>query len=296
MRRILWLDDDTEISENILTVRWSPDGRYLATGDDGLGGGTPDLAVYQFDAAFQNSTEFTFSNVKIFLNCNVTFRELRLTFSGDSTINGRGNTLSLDSTFTLLLGEESSLLFKNLTVEGINDSNISALDELGTFSLHNVEFVLDGDYTFTQGHFEVLNDFKLSGKGQNFIYQSDQASIIRGGLFEAGSGGDACDSIFDGCLILDHGVTFSYDPPSGESNLLVLEDTVSKIRMNSATLCATTSLQLTKGILQVDGKSFLSSTNGIIFGDCTEANNLCVEILPAANLEVTSGELIYNNV
>ena len=64
--------------------------------------------------------------------------------------------------------------------------------------------------------------------------------------------------------------------------------------LNGGNLVANT-LSLTKGIFQVDGKSTLQATTSITFGDGTAANNLDVNLLPAANLNVI-GNLIYKNV
>ncbi len=288
----LSLEDDAELDQDVNSVRWSSSGLYLAIGLADTGGGTPSLQIYRLDSEFAELNSVFFSDVQLFFDCNTTFQEVSITFSGNNLIHGKGNVLTFAPTFTLLLAENSSLHFKDVTVEGVSGTNIQGIDQTSTFTFQDTTFVLNNDYTFGVGSFNIVQEFKITGKGNKFIYTSDQVSTIKGGLDVVT---DGCGTEgFSGCLVLDHGVTFSYDVI--EPDLLELEDSASKIRMNSATLCATTSLQLTTGIFQIDGKSFLSSTNGIIFGDCTEANNLCVEILPAANLNITSGELIYNNV
>jgi hypothetical protein len=73
--------------------------------------------------------------------------------------------------------------------------------------------------------------------------------------------------------------------------------------LNSATLyTASTGLRLTKGYMGVDGRSFLfaqssSAGSGFRFGDgVTAANNLTIEIMPAATLQLLSGIVEDANV
>ena len=78
------------------------------------------------------------------------------------------------------------------------------------------------------------------------------------------------------------------------STLLVLEGASSKIVMNSAILAETAGLQLTKGKLFIDGKSSFVTTQGITLGDGTVANNACLAMWTAGNLEL--GTLIKQNI
>ncbi len=278
----LSLEDDQEVSENILTVKWSPSGSYLATGDDGLGGATPDIAIYQFDQDFGAGRTAIFSDVQLFFNGNFTFREA-INFSGQNVLNGRGCTATFASTFTLTLESNASLLMKDITIKGLVADQLRAVDSTGTFSFQNTTFVIDNDCDFNTGHFEVIDEFTIIGNGHTFTYGSSVQSIIKGGV-SGTSSEDPCDQKgFCGCMVLDN-VTFAYTPD--DPTLINLEDETSKIFMQSATLLATSSLQLTTGQLIIDGQSFFGGN--IIIGDCTAANNLCVEFKPAANLDVVA--------
>ncbi len=283
----LTLDSNTELGSNTNTVRWSRgDGDYLATGDN-----SNDLTIYQFDSNFTDPTSVTFSNVKLFMHSNLTLHDTSITFSGESIIDGGGSVLTLSPTFSLIVGEQSSLLLRDITLEGVSDAHIRGLDEQSTFSLQNVCFVLDEDFTFTVGRLDILREFRIEGANNTFAYCSDQQLTIRGGFLNSA---DPCSPFYTGALIVDFDVTFSYAPPSDSATLLTLENGFSRIMLNGGNLVANT-LSLTKGIFQVDGKSTLQATTSITFGDGTVANNLDVNLLPAANLNVI-GNLIYNNV
>ena len=275
-------EDDVEVGSDTNAVRWSHDGSYLATGDD-----DPSLDIYQFDPAFVDTRNVIFSDVQMFLNANLTLRDTAITFSGQSFINGRGNTLTLSPTFSLLVNEGGSLLLQDITIKGVNDSKIRGLDERSTFSLLDTTFVLDGDYTFTEGKLDILGDFTISGT-HIFNYTAEQQSTIRGGVF----GSDGCAPTYCGSLIIDNRATFSYAPANNSDSLLNLESEISKIVLQSGNFHAS-SLVLTNGTFEAHGRSTINAAS-LTFGDGTQQNNLCVDI-KGAQLEV-SGNLINNNV
>lgn len=223
-------------------------------------------------------------------NADTIFNEPPVNFTGESSLNGRGHALSFASTFSLAILPNASLLFKDIILDDMSSGKIVLVDSTSTVSFQNVMLALDGDYTFDTGTFEILNDLVISGDGHTFIYESSQVSTILG---KALPNVTANEFGFCGSLILNPGVTFQYN--ASTANRLVLEDATAKIIMQSATLEAATAFELTKGTLQVDGVSSLVATSGITFGDSTAANNLNVEILPAATLEVT-GQLTNKNV
>ena len=228
---------------------------------------------------------FEWGNIKVCLNSNVTFQDCCITFTGNSTLDGRGNCLTIKPTCTIRIAPNASLLMKNIIVQGVQTGRIVPLDSTSTLSLKSVEWVLDQNYSFTQGHFDVLKQFKISGRNRVFSYESDQVSTI---------GKNAT-------LQLDAAVTFSYQPQAGQ-DLIQLLDATSTIFLKGATLHASNvGLQLEKGILQVDRESFLSSDGntfitGIKLGDGTSAaNNISLDILPAAQLKIAQGFVVEND-
>lgn len=259
-------------------VRWSPGGKLIAVGNDNAL-----LSVY----TVLKGCCFTWSDINVVINCDVTLKDCCLIFSGESSINGRGNCLSLSSSCTVIVDRDSTFLFKDITVKGVRDTNIQMLDSSTTISLDQVEWVLDEDYTFTEGHFDVVRKFQVVGDGYSFIYQTDMQSTI-----------GEC-----GIFFLDKGVTFSYDPRVASNTLLALLENSSKLFLRGATLHATqTGLQLTKGILQLDDSVLFSSeatteAQGIILGDGISAgNDLCVKWLAESGFNATQGFVVYKNV
>lgn len=229
----------------------------------------------------------TWSNLKVFTRENMMLEDCHITFTGESIWNSWGNYLELGSSCTLSVGVGASVLFKDMTLKGINTMKIDAFDNSSTVSFSNVSFVLDGDFSFTLGRIDVIDDLVITGGEHTFNYQSDQISTIYS----------------DGQLTIENGVTFKYDPPIASQTLLALQDATARLMLFSATLASTsTGMQLTTGRFAIDGDSFLSnegtvSAEGFVFGDgSSAANNIDVRWLPAANLELVSGFLRMNNV
>ena len=281
----LSLASDIERTANVFDVRWSVLGNYLASGSS-----APSVSVYQFNADFIDISNVIFSNLNLFLNNDLDLNSPSITFTGESSINGRGKTLSLSPTFSFIVDSGSSLLLKNMTLTGVQESSLKGVDVLSTFSFQDVNMVLESGLTFTLGSWDILGDLVISGT-YSVNYTSDQTLTIRGERV----GSDDCDPFYVGNLILEDGITFNYMPLSGASDLIVMESPLSRIFLKGADFVAS-SLTLTKGTVCVDGKSTINGLTNITFGDGSLLeNNCCLEIYSAANLDVF-GTLIYNNV
>lgn len=279
----LTVDTTFELGTNILACRWSAfPGNYLAIGEV-----TNDLSVYRFDSNFIDISQVTFSNLELVLNNDISISNVSINFQGESVINGNNNILSLNDTATIVVSEGSSLLFQNITLEGIAEGRMRLLDSLSTLSFEDVIFILETDFTFSQGRFEVLGDFIISGSS-TFHYTTDQQSIIRGGR-EA----DSDSPYYEGAIILDHSI-FNYAPASNVDSLLYFESIRSSIKLISGILQANT-LTLLTGTMMIEGDSRIKSSNSISFGNGVEGSNFCLNILPAANLDII-GEVAYENV
>lgn len=275
---------DIEIGHDALAVAWSSNGAYLAAGIKDQHW----VNIYQDTGAFINTNEIIFSDINLFIHDDFTLNSLTITFSGtDNGLNGLGHSLTLDATSKIRVQQGANLIMQNIRLEGVGAGNIVPCDSTSTFSFHDVVWVQDNNYSFTQGRFDVLGNFTLQGDGYSFIYNSNQKSRI----------------LANGNMIFDSGITFSYDPIINSNALLQLTSINSTISLNSATIATgATGLQLTTGLLSIDGLSFLMNggatpSQGIIWGDgVTSANNLQLEWQPAANLQLVSGFLIDNNV
>lgn len=230
------------------------------------------------------------------------------TFVTDSTregalIKGYGNTLDLntdcpvgiyvDSAATLTL---HNLRLRNLGGEQIDGSllgtkpyNVQMADEDSRIVLKDTELVLGGNYSYTQGRFDVLRDATISGS-----YLFTQESPVAGGM----------TILEDSHLLIDRDTTYRYDAaPIADAygNVLeTLDDTRSKIVMtdhssvfhlNGATLHSTTTgVKLANGTFLVGDKSFLTNdaTNlnesAVLVIDDTNTDALCMRVLAGATL------------
>lgn len=230
---------------------------------------------------------YTISNLITFLNGNLTLQNSNLSFTGTCVINGQGNILSFNPTVTLLVGAGSNLTFKNITLKNISGTRIQCVDRTGVINFDNVELILDGNYSFTQGLFNVIRELDISGNGYRFVYGTDQVSTVS----------------TSSTLFLDTGLTFSYSPRIANKTLLKFVDSTSLLALNSATFhTTTTAVNFTKGKILVEGRSYLSNSGtvnaeAIQFGDgAASSNNMTIEWLPAANLELIGGIALLSNV
>jgi len=220
------------------------------------------------------------------------------TFSSAGILEGNGNILYLDDNGEIVVEKGSSLLLKNLTVRGLKENKIRCLDENSTLSTQSITLIQDDNFSFTIGRLEVEGDLRITGT-HTFAYQSAQESIVHS----------------HAKLILDRGVTFSFDPMWNSSfsdsdwesarDFFVFEDETSQLVLKGATVhVTTTSMKLKKGTLRVKTKSYVRSEldgrfhfeEGLIIGNNNASDDLCCEIASGATLEVLQGALSYKNV
>lgn len=233
-------------------------------------------------------TCFQLNNANLVLNEDLTINPGScLKFSGNNLVNGRGNILTINSGGSLIVDKNSGVFFENIVIRGVHTGQLLCLDNIGTMSFQNTQLVMDGDYTFTNGRFNVFNQLLLSGPTHSFIYSSTQQSIISS----------------NAVLTLDDSVTFSYQPTTGIRTALLFTDTTSQLYLNNAIFAtAAAGINLLKGKMLVDGSSTLfsvgtTSGTGITFGDgASVGNDFIIRLLPAANLFLTNGFFLYNNI
>lgn len=273
------------VGNRVESVGWSPDGSYVSHGGyNGM------LSIYNGQSGslirFPNRC-VTFTDLHLVLNNDVTFQNCCITFKGQSSITGNQHVLSLLPTCSFTVGSNSSLLLKEITLTNIDNNRLNSADSTSTYSFRDVKMVLDGNFTLTQGRFDVVGVLDIAGNGNSFIYQSDQV----------------CTVSSNAKLIIDDGVTFSYAPRIASNSLLNMADKTSFLKLQSGSLYATsTGLRLLKGNFEVDGLSSLisdatTSANGILFGDgVSVTNNMNIHMFPAAKLNISKGFVRYRNV
>lgn len=265
-------------SGKIEALRWSHDDSYVARGD-----ANNMFGVYGF---VTSGGEFIFDSLNLLFNSDVFFDQTTVRFKGSCAVDGRGHVLDLTSGSNIIIASGASLLLKDVTLKGVSGSRILLEDSVATLSLNNVEMLLDADFTFTQGHIDIIGDTKVTGTNV-FTYKSAQVSIIAS----------------HARLLFGTGMTFKYDSPITSGNLFTLTDMTSILHLCETTLHSTTTgLRLTKGTLVVEGACPVLSDatveiEGIFLGDgASAANNVHVKVLDESGLDLQSGYLVYKNV
>ena len=102
------------------------------------------------------------------------------TLTGQSSINGYGNKITLGDDGVIIVDQDGALLFEDITIENISGNKIRCIDSANTVTLDNVVWIQDADYTFTQGKFYIAGDWTIKGEDTVFTYSSSQESTIAG--------------------------------------------------------------------------------------------------------------------
>ncbi|MFC1841519.1 WD40 repeat domain-containing protein [Candidatus Dependentiae bacterium] len=277
-------EDGFDFAGEVDTVRYSRNGRYIA-----IGTGTQELCVYKArpsktEAAFYPNVFF--HDLHIILKYNLVLEDLYVTMTGNSSINGNGNILTLMPTCTMIIADNATLLLKDVVLHNTHSTRLSCSTNTSTLALENATLVLEDDFIFDSGKLDIIDEFHIIGQDKIFEYKSTTTSFIRE----------------NGHLILGNDLTFKYNPSIANNLFINLTDATSKITLNGAILHAAYGLQLTKGMLEIYRNSMLKSdgtteSESIIFGDGSSSlNNLAIKIRPGATAHAAQGKVIDKNV
>jgi hypothetical protein len=214
-----------------------------------------------------------------------------ITFTTSGILDGRGHNIIFGRNSSINLDTGVTLTLRHVGLRRIKD-NPNGGASLGVkrphradLTLQDVVVHLERDFTFTYCPLYITGDVIISGT-HTFVYTSTHDMRI------------ATASLFG----IDMNTTFSYAPRSANKNLIIMRDKTSMLMLTGGTLkTINTGLQLTKGTLVVDHKSYLVNTatslsEAIVFGDGTASNDLGIEILPGGSLDLLSGIVDYKNV
>lgn len=237
------------------------------------------------DITWSGAVYWDMTNGKINMNANLVLNNI-WTFSGTSFLDGNGHQLDLTNG-EIIVERGSTLLITDVSFLGLSGSKIRCLDGACVITLENVNWLQDGNFTFTQGALIFHEAVKFVGEGLSFAYQSTNTSFVK----------DSTSVTFDVSF------TFSYDPGT-YPDLIQFYDKSSQIFLNQATIHATAQgMSFTKGSIAVNALGTLSSEivngvdKGITFGDCFNgANDFAVNMASCINLTIASGSLNYKNV
>jgi hypothetical protein len=258
---------------NINTVRWSNNGKYLAWGGDGNV-----VDIINLDDV--KSLKFK----DVFLVFNGDFNlTVPIIFEGNCFLSSNYNSFNIIDGGRINVTSGSTLIFQNTYLDGLCSNNLSSLADTSRISFIDSRINIVGDYEFGFGSLDFISDNVITGTSI-FKYSSTQAFNIE----------------FDSLLGLVRGLKFYYAPKSDDKDLIVFKDKSSTIFLNESSLFTTnTGLRLINGTVIVDNNVTFSSSGkalseGIVFGDGIFGNNLNINFLADANLQIY-GPFSYEN-
>lgn len=207
------------------------------------------------------------------------------TCNGVITINGNGNVLELSDTGKLEIAPNSTLILKNIRVEGIKDENIYLTDSTSSLVLNDVLWRQKGDYTFKNGSFLSCHEVTVVGESA-FIYDSSQTSTI---------------SAYAELTFKDNSTLHIGRATSASSNPLYFENSLSQLAFDDASWHITNEgLQLARGSILFDNAVHLdmdstSTVNGLVLGSNVEDQDAILRLNANATWHFDSGHFVYNN-
>ena len=257
-------------------TRWGPTGGFAAVSGD-----NDSLRTYGLPV----NACYTWSNLTITHKSSTIFSDVCITFTGENVWNGRGACIEFESTATVALASNSSMMFRDMNLIGLEGDNISAADTTSTVTLNNVNVLLSEDLRFGNAKLDILNDVRISGPGTSFIFSSTVPITI----YE------------DSRLIIDKEVTFRYQPAETTRSGIQFVDATSELVFDSAQFSTSSfGVQFINGTISFDGLCTMinegsSDATSIEFGNGLGTNNPCIQFFPATRVELEQGFLRYNH-
>ena len=238
---------------------------YIATGDSAstvsvFGVKPMPFVLTNLDLVFNGPVQLTES---IIFNgiCSVTANGNLIDVNNQSIIIRPGAQVTIYNTILYNMGGGQSLVFLSPSTSSVFLASVQAINTR--------DFTLNGPLTI-DGDVQITGTYK-------FTYRTNQPSYIYP----------------DAQLYFDSGVTFSYDPIGGASNLLNFYDSTSELYLyeTSTYITATAGMVLTNGQLTIDGACPLNSGT-LYLGDGTTADNVTLNVLSDSGIIINGGYLI----
>ncbi len=216
------------------------------------------------------------------------------TFSGENcTIQGNGNFLSFKPHGKIVIDRGSTLRLKNVIIHQTTDDDITCVDDSGKVIFENVILVLDSEYNFDKGAFQVFGRFDIIGSTTFAVSTQTTCTINE-----------------DSSIFVGDNMVLMYDSPVNNKNNLHFAGVNSSLYFKNSTLHVTsTGLNLRNGNIIAEGAAkllvditfdadgLIQDDQGISLGDgITGTNDTRIQLLPGSSLSLQTGALSYNNV
>ena len=217
--------------------------------------------------------------------------------TSDTIIDGQGHELLLlngaPGGQILINGPVgTTVTLRNMTLRGLKNytGGLSGI-QFGANAnqklvLENVKVHLSGPYTFDGGKLDIKGNTSIDG-WHTFEFAAPYDCTIKK----------------DSTFFIDLRTTFKYRPSDLSRIRIVMEDKTSRLFLNGCTLDVplVNGLRLSKGHLIVDHRTTFFNDNahceamGIAFGTGIPGQDLQIDIMPAAILDLESTFLAYDN-
>ena len=200
----------------------------------------------------------------------------------NNEIKGNNLDLWLD-TQDIVLQPHAALELSDITLHNLSGKDAIYLDKTATLTLNNTVFDCAQNYNFEYGTLVINNDVTVKGDNFIFAYQSDEPLTI---MSESG-------------ILLDSGLTLSYDSLTGWTDGIAFTDPSSYLALNGATLHTTTTGLNSYGSMFVQGRGALEAemlvspetgaivSGGILLGTGNAHFDFNVEIEPSSVLDLS---------
>ncbi len=229
------------------------------------------------------STADVFDNTIVSINNDVTLTST-LTFNGDCTIVGNGNTLYLNTDGGFYINGNSSLMLRDITIRDIVNGNVLCADDSAQLILDTVKWYQSGHYTFGAGSLKFIDHVGFYGD-YKFSYDSAQTSTITS---------HATWQIFDDMFFCVGRKTSDGTQP------LYFEDSNAALRFSNCHLHINENgIMFTRGklifddVVQLDDDS-TSTLNGMIIGNGNADDDPSLEFDVGASVLLKSSNLVFN--
>ncbi|MBS1987673.1 hypothetical protein JST56_01645 [Candidatus Dependentiae bacterium] len=207
------------------------------------------------------------------------------TFVGETLLYGDGNVLNFANKNIHLL-QPGHLTIQDLALTNLRGSNLDCVGPNAHLIFKGSTLHLSSDYIFSVGSMRFIEENIITGTSA-FVYTSTGYSMVNG----------------NATLVFDKGLTFSYAPASADRDLIALQNATSRLFFDGCSVVSSVAgMRLTRGTLCIDHNNFLynngavSASEGFAFGNGNSDDDLNLQIMPGASLEVVTGFLDYANV
>ena len=253
----------TNVASNVQAAVWSHDAKFIGRGIAAAANNVAAFSATQdFSPLLCSGTDLTFNND---LTLSVSMQ-----FNGVCNVNCRDNRIKLQDSGELIARPGANLIIENTEISSLRDTRLRCLTDNASITLRHCILSLSSDYTFSRGSLIFDNDVMVTGSCK-FIYTSGMPSTINSQTQ----------------LFFDTGVTFSYAPILPRRDLLVMTDQTSVLYLNGCSLVTTrTGLQLSTGMLLLDGRTTMSSAARYTAEGIGLSSNLDIRVLGGATLDV----------